>query len=331
MIAGAPSSIELDAAAWAIRLSDGDLTPERQAELEVWLAADARHRGALLRAQAGDRQLELLRQAAPALKLEASSIALPRRRLLAGLGVAAAAAVVGVGAMHLLQGGARFSTGRGEVRRVSLDDGSAVVINTDSEVSAAFRPEERRLALVSGEAWFDVKPDKARPFVVAANGLRVRAVGTAFSVRSHDGRTEVIVTEGVVEVLAPGATTGPRLAAGSRGLFAHDGVSPRIEAVPPQAIDGALAWREGRIVLDGQSLSAAIAEFNRYNDRPLVIEGPAPRRRLVGAFRANDPEGFATAVAPLFGARVQVQDDKITIRTQDAITETSQKTAAENS
>jgi len=320
MIAGAPSSIEIEAALWAIRLNDGEPPSERLAELEAWLAADARHRGALLRAQAGDRQLEQLRDAGPTL---AERVAAPsRRRLLGGLGLAAAG-VAAILAPRLWGAEARLATDLGEVRRVALDDGSSVVINTRSEVTVSLRERERRLKLVAGEAWFDVKPDKARPFIVSADDLEVRAVGTAFSVRSDGAVTEVIVTEGVVEVQTRGDGGPVRLAAGFRGRFPSGGGKPAIQAVAPQTIDGTLAWRDGRIVLDGHSLPAAIAEFNRYNDRALVIDGPTPRQRLVGAFRANDPEGFARAVAPLFGADIQATGDKITIRTHGAIMEAS--------
>jgi len=321
MIAGAPSSIEIEAALWAIRLNDGEPPAEQQTKLDAWLAADTRHRGALLRAQAGDRQLEQLREAGP-IAVE-PAIAPSRRRLLAGLGLGAAAGVAAIIAPRLWSSDTRLATTLGEVRRVALEDGSSVVINTRSEVTVSLQEHERRLTLVAGEAWFDVKPDKARPFIVSADDLKVRAVGTAFSVRSGEGATEVIVTEGVVEVQARGLHSPARLVAGSRGLFPAGGGKPVIRAVAPQAIDGALAWREGRIVLDGQSLTAAIAEFNRYNDRALVIDGPAPKRRLVGAFRANDPEGFARAVAPLFSAQVLTTGDKITIRTHRAIMETS--------
>jgi transmembrane sensor len=325
MIASAPSEIEIEAAGWAIRLYDGPLPPAEQTRLNAWLEADSRRRGALLRAQAGYRQLELLRAThdqVPALQ-QAPRPVLARRNVLAAMGLAAAASIAVVVAPRLQGAGQRFATDRGEVRRVSLEDGSSVVINTDSVVTAAFEPGERRLALVQGEAWFDVKPDKTRPFVVAASGLRVRAVGTAFSVRTHQLGTEVIVTEGVVEVLAEGAKAGARIPAGSKAVFPTRGAEAVVVAVAPQTLEGALAWREGRIVLDGQSLRTAVAEFNRYNARQLVIDGPSGERGLVGVFRANDPEGFAHAIAPLFGADVRASDEKIIINTHGAIIETS--------
>lgn len=323
MTAAAPSEIEIDAARWAIRLSDGRLEPPEQARLQAWLGADPRHRGALLRAQAGCRHVEALRAATAESALPHEPRALLRRGVLAAMGAAAAASIAVVVAPQLRGAAQRFATGRGEVRRVSLEDGSSVVINTDSVVTAGFRPEERRLALVQGEAWFDVMPDAERPFVVAAGGLRVRAVGTAFSVRTLESGAEVIVTEGVVEVLADGAKAATRLQAGSKAVFPRHGAKTVVHALAPQAVEEALAWRAGRIVLDGQSLAAAVIEFNRYNARQLVVDGPAGDRRLVGVFRANDPEGFARAVAPLFNAEVQVAGEEIIIHTRGAIIETS--------
>jgi transmembrane sensor len=324
MTAAAPSEIEIDAASWAIRLSDGRLEPPEQARLQAWLRADPRHRGALLRAQAGGRHIEALRAATAESAVLSEPRALLRRGVLAAMGAAAAASIAVVVAPQLRGAAQRFATRRGEVRRVSLEDGSSVVINTDSVVTAGFRPEERRLALVQGEAWFDVMPDAERPFVVvAAGGLRVRAVGTAFSVRTLESGAEVIVTEGVVEVLADGAKAATRLQAGSKAVFPRHGAKTVVHALAPQAVEEALAWRAGRIVLDGQSLAAAVIEFNRYNARQLVVDGPAGDRRLVGVFRANDPEGFAHAVAPLFNAEVQVAGEEIIIHTRGAIIETS--------
>jgi ferric-dicitrate binding protein FerR (iron transport regulator) len=104
-----------------------------------------------------------------------------RRGLIAGLGAAAAACVAVVVGPRLFS--ARYGTALGEIRRVPLSDGSMAAINTDTALDVAMSPRLRHVKLDKGEAWFEVAKDARRPFVVESGPVRVRAVGTAFSVR----------------------------------------------------------------------------------------------------------------------------------------------------
>src|SRR3546814_2061558 len=102
----------------------------------------------------------------------------------------------------MLLGGTSYATSVGEIRRVPLADGSIAAINTASAIDVKLDDAARHVRVVEGEAWFQVARDKQRPFVVAAGRARVRAVGTAFSVRRRAGGADVLVTEGEVEVWA---------------------------------------------------------------------------------------------------------------------------------
>jgi transmembrane sensor len=302
----AASEIDDEACAWALRLDGRDLDLVNEPELEAWLAADPRRQGALLRAQAAlsfvDRGRAL---AAPGAANTAWLLTRSpsRRGLLIGAGGGAVAAGVAAGAL-LASEVSRYDTGLGEIRRVPLKDGSLIAINTRSTLKVALSPHMRRVKLEAGEAWFEVAKDAARPFVVQAGPVRIRAVGTAFSVRRQGEGCDVLVTEGVVEAWLDGFADQPaRLAAGFKSLIAA-GRDP-ITVQAPEDIERSLSWRTGSIALDGQSLAEAAEEFNRYNERRIVIDDPAlAKRRFVGLFRTNDPEGFAAAVAATIGARV---------------------------
>jgi transmembrane sensor len=140
-------------------------------------------------------------------------------------------------------------------------------------------------------------------------------VGTAFSVRRGDEAgdgVDVMVTEGVVEAWVEGdPAPRRRLSAGSRIILAS-AVSPTV-ADSPSEIERNLAWRNGEIALDGESLEQAARLFNRYNSRQIVIEDPVlARERFVGLFQTNEPESFAAAVAATLGAAVR--DDDAVIR-----------------
>lgn len=305
------ADIEADAARWVVRVDrDGDDAGVR-AELEAWLASDRRRVGAYARAEAGWKHLDraqLLANDAP----ETAPL-VGRRSLIGGLG-ALAAGLVGVAvAPRLLS--RRYGTALGEIRRVPMADGSVAAINTSSELEVAMRGKLRAVKLDRGEAWFEVAKDPSRPFVVESGPVRVRAVGTAFSVRKHQGGSDVLVTEGVVEVWSEDGKTPPRRVSAGQRVFADNSLGV---LTPPKAetdLSRQLAWRDGQIVLDGQTLAEAAAEFNRYNDRKIEVADPRlADERFVGWFRTNDPEGFAEAAATTFNGKVSVRDDAIVLR-----------------
>lgn len=332
------------AAGWVVRMDSAAWSEADEVALQAWLATDPRHRGALLQAQAlwasfGDDQGEGFdsrpasfapgegRGSAPASPEEegealgaggrgdvvgaarASGVSnrTPSRRwILGGAGAAIAASVTGA---FMLLRGARYATAVGEIRRVPLADGSIASINTDSDVAIDLATSERRVQLSKGEAWFQVAKDPARPFTVEAGRVRARAIGTAFSVRRRDDGADILVTEGVVEAWADGAEGNRiRLAAGE-SAFVADNAAIRPAVVQPGAVDRALAWRSGKIDLASTSLSAAAAEFNRYNARQIEIADPAlGAEQLDGVFGANDPETFAIAVREGLSVPVDLSD-----------------------
>jgi transmembrane sensor len=308
--------IDDEAAQWAERVDARGLDVEQDPDLQAWLNGDARRAGAFLRAQAAisflDRGRALVKGEPPAPQ---RALLRPSRRALIGGGVGACAAAVVGGVGLWTNRPQRLDTRLGEIRRVPLADGSLVAINTQTALDVAMKPKSRRVVLRQGEAWFQVAKDPQRPFVVAAGLVRVRAVGTAFSVRRGEdggGGVDVMVTEGVVETWVEGQR-GPRqrLEAGSRIVLAST-ASP-VVAESPSQIERSLAWRNGEIALDGESLGEAARLFNRYNTRQIVIDDPElARERFIGLFQTNEPESFAAAVAATLGAKVS--DDDMAIR-----------------
>jgi transmembrane sensor len=208
----------------------------------------------------------------------------------------------------------RIETALGEIRRIPLKDGSLATVNTQTRLAVALRPEVREVSLAQGEAWFQVAHDSARPFIVAAGDVRVRAVGTAFSVRRGDSGADVQVTEGIVEVWSVGDEANrQRVTAGSR-TFVSEAPAPIHIALASAEIDRSLAWRSGQLVFDGDTLGEAAAEFNRYNRVQVSIDDPAlAREKLVGRFRTNEPDAFAQAAATMLGAHAQIGSDAIVL------------------
>lgn len=291
------------AAAWVARMDAGDWGEHDEAELQVWLAGDPLRAGALLQCQSA--WISLDRRPAK------TGRAAGRAWFAAGGLVAACLAAVGV---YFLQAPDAYQTQVGEIRRVPLADGSVAAVNTASRLEFKVVDGRREARLQRGEAWFQVAKDTAHPFVVEAGRVRVQAVGTAFSVRRGVNGAEVLVNEGVVEAWAAGAE-GHRIkvAAGQKAFVSDDAAITKV-AAGPSSIDRALAWRAGKIDLSDESLGAAVAEFNRYNRRQIVLTDPRlADERFDGVFRIDDPAGFSTAIAQALDLSVDTSDPQ-TIR-----------------
>jgi transmembrane sensor len=311
------SDIKSEAAAWAVRVDAGPLDEARRLELEAWLASDPRRRGAFLRAQAG---LRLLDQGRVVSKVAPVPTALTTRRARGFAGVspraawALAAMAAGLCAVVLMPPAfSGFRTEVGEQRRVALEDGSVAMINTDSSVGVRLAKHQRRITLRRGEAWFQVAKDHARPFVVDAGPVHVRATGTAFSVRREGGGARVVVTEGTVLAWRDGARVPPLAISAGREAFIAENAPPPPEAKPSRTED-VLAWRRGEIVLDGGTIASAVEEFNRYNTRKIVLRDPAAgQRTIVGYFLIDQPQQFALAAARMTGNKIVETNGDIVI------------------
>ncbi|MBV1691386.1 FecR domain-containing protein [Novosphingobium sp. G106] len=196
-----------------------------------------------------------------------------------------------------------YGSERGVIREVALADGSHVVLDTASQVSASFDHLERKVALLAGRARFKVMHDTAHPFVVTAAGLAVVARGTIFDVRIDAGRTEVSLVEGAVDLESRGQDGAyrvvGRLRPGETATFASADLRPRIARLPQQS------WTAGIIAADGMRLSDLLSEANRYSAAPIRLADPSLGDLTIsGGFRPADSEQLAQALASALSLRV---------------------------
>jgi transmembrane sensor len=310
------SAATIDAAAteWAVRI-DRHLTESEQAALEEWLSADPRRTGALARAQAGWVYMDRSQVYRAAGELRESRTA-RRWRMAIPWASAAAVLVAATTALWAWQGYSRthVATARGEIRQLNLADGTRVTLDTLSRVSVRYGSATRLVSLEAGEALFEVAKDSARPFIVQAGNVRVRAVGTAFVVdRRSDASVDVIVTHGTVDVWREASSPEPavRVAAHKRLVTTPVQTSQPAELTAAE-LAGALAWGNGVIDLNGRTIGEAAAEFNRYNARTIVVRDPAlASQTVVGQFQTTDPVAFVTAAAAMMNAHVRTDGDRL--------------------
>ncbi len=262
---------------WLLRLQQDALTESELSEWIAWCESDPKNLAAF-------DELQALWHAAAEHPSARKADGVLRRQVLGArvplwLAAAASVAFVLIASVFVLGRGPQRVETLAAVDSVQtpvatnqhalLPDGSHVEIGARTVVDVDFSETRRRLELRSGEAFFIVKHDTARPFVVEAGELEIVAVGTAFDVRRTGTETSVTVQEGVVEVRGE-SLPAVQGRAGEQLLFREGQV--RRSLVDPAM---ALAWRAGRLEFTGDSLVSVVANVNRYSPRPIVLADPA--------------------------------------------------------
>ena len=215
-------------------------------------------------------------------------------------------------------------TGVGEQRTLTLSDGTRVILNTRTRFREHYDAQRREVTLESGEAYFEVTKHERRPFVVVAGDRKVLAVGTSFTVRRDDGSdTPLAVTliEGRVAIAptdaplnifdsasfqpTPGVTT---LRAGERAKFRGTG-APIVDAPP---LDTVTSWRTGSLHFVNTPLAEAVAEFNRYSRKHIIVRSPKESTlKVSGLFASGDALSFVRSVAATKDMTLRVRNDAL--------------------
>jgi transmembrane sensor len=323
------STVHEEAAAWLLRLNAAPDDVATFEAFEDWRDAAPEHRAAfdavqdswaLFGDQAAAPELLALRRDALGRTGRRPEPNLGRRGLVAGL-AALALTPLAVHGWRRLGPDARqtLRTGVGEQRTVTLSDGSRVSLDANTLVKVAYSPALRLAEVVEGRAHFEVAKDKARPMRVRAGRRTVTALGTAFTVEHQGERVVVTLVEGRVAVTetAPARGVAPpakELAPQQQLVFAAN-AAPRVhEAVD---VERAMAWREGKLVFDDESLADAVARVNNYSRVKIVVEdAPARVLKVSGIFNAGDTPAFVEAVQSYFPVEVTTGESTIQIRSR---------------
>lgn len=321
--------IAAEAGAWLARRDRG-LSPVEQDAFLQWLREDERHRMALAKLDLTWTALDSLTQWQPEHSTQPNPDLLApgqlRRRRFArvSLGAAGLAAAIAVvvwtatvfraprlanDALSRSAQGLRVIPGP---ERLVLSDGSVADRKHGSQIEVIFTEAERRVHLLAGELHVTVTKNPLRPFIVDVDGVAVRAVGTAFSVRRSADAVDVLVTEGRVQLESP-QTEGPRaepvaVTAGERARIdttSRDS-SPVITLVNAAEIERELAWQSVRLEFEALPLAAVVAEFNLRNRQQLVIgDSAAGQVSVAGTFRADQVDVFVRLLEASFGIHVE--------------------------
>lgn len=303
------NDIDSSAAAWAVRLDAGELSETDRESLERWIQEDPRHEGALVRAQAIWNDLDRVAALGAGTVTKAAYAASANWRHAPRWALPIAACLltaIALSSVYTFYHN-RFASERGQVRHITLADGSRVDLDTDSVIRVRFTSQERGIYLRSGAASFQVTHNRSWPFVVHANDVTVRAVGTSFVVNLTKKDVQVVVASGTVEVrrVREGTANAPVLIQRDHELMYAPDTPPKIAELQPEQVDRQLAWRRGLLIFDGQDLAEAAAEVSRYAAIPVVVDDERLGRQVfVGVFHIGSSKVFADSAAAAFDARV---------------------------
>ena len=315
---------------WALLERDGPLSSEELFALQVWLAADPRHEGALIRARAAClylARLSALGRGRPEATPDAP-VSSMRRKVIGG--ALAAGALLGMSAWierswnNQSSRGVSYASEIGQTRRVVLGNGSELLLNTATEVIIKYSGTQREAVLTRGEAIFAIAGNALRPFSLLIGEWLLRAADAIIAVRlapRDQILAELTVTKGMAELgpLHSGSNRKlRRLDANQEAIIVTDGIV-EVRTVTDEETKRHLAWRAGMIVFEGATLMKAVLEMNRYSRRQLVVVDPElSERRIVGVFRASDTDAFVSQLQSSWGVQADVNGNIVLLRSSPA-------------
>ncbi len=209
-----------------------------------------------------------------------------------------------------------YMTPVGGLETLSLPDGSRVILNTGTTIRVRLQRTQRRIDLESGEAYFSVATDPSRPFVVFVAKKSVTALGTEFAVRRTSDELQLVVTEGQVQLATTNTSRSwPAITLSSGTVTRTLGSEVLTNRASAAEVRELLSWRDGFLEFHDTTLSDAVAEFNRYSTRKILIGEPSIASiRISGKFKSGNAEAFLWLLQRGFPVTVEEQQEHTILR-----------------
>lgn len=311
-------NVDQHATQWLCALQSDDLSSAQKQRFLVWLNKSAAHQQAYIRAEKVWEQADALAAVQHKITGKQRSFLLPRLHFTPQyIGMAVSASCVVVAFSFFLTSKtnddvdshitATYATSIGEQVAVTLPDDSILTLNTDSEVHVSFNRVERVVYLDKGEALFDVRSDKQRPFDVVTRSGIVRVKGTVFSVFDDGANTLVTVVEGQVGLDKKNLAENTFGQQRDTSFFADITLSAN-EQLPielaedvndPQSVSAKslISWTNKKLIYNEHDLETVLSDINRYYDIKFIMGDHAiARRKVVGVIVTDDFEKTLSAL-----------------------------------
>lgn len=306
---------------WLLALADQPGDTDVAAHFRDWLSADARHwetwqqlnksyemigdagmagaNSTMTAEAARGRVGRRVRRRVPTASLS------PKRRPMIVSAVAAALVAIWLAPSALLAIRADHRTGTGELETVVLVDGSTAQLGPQSAIRVTFTRGERRIDLLQGEALFQVRPNPARPFRVAAGPVTTTVLGTGFDVRRLAAATHVGVQHGRVRVDDSASGTGPTFLSAGDEVRIDEGGTAQVDHVAPALI---ASWALAEVNARDRTVAEVMDDIRPwYRGRIVLMDDAIAARRVNGVYNPRNPlQAVHSLVGPIGGSVTRI-------------------------
>lgn len=197
-----------------------------------------------------------------------------------------------------------------------LPDGSEVSLNAHSSLQYKKRfSKDLRLVSLEGEAFFQVERDKSRPFIIKADGIEVKVLGTSFNVKAYGDHNEieVIVSTGQVALTKPGEVPESLiLKPGNKGVFNR---TDHTLAISRDIDRNYLAWKTRSFVFEDQSLVEVVQILNRvYNSSIVITSDTLKKARITTYFNDQTLDAILNVLSATLDFDMEQDNGKILLK-----------------
>jgi len=345
--------VDLKASEWAVALYSDHADETTQVAFEKWLAADPEHELAYLECEIALLSLDSLAEEPEIEGLERAvrrELALPKARIVDFVKSFVPSFVYNKNTTSSLYGISRaglvcacfgvffvliflfsiirtpssglihstvYATTLGEQKTVVLNDGSEIILNTNTHLQVRYEEQRRHIELSQGEAVFAVAHDPERPFDVVVGDRYIRAVGTRFNVYVEGDEVTISLLEGKIKILFIEKEKNEDSEVINAGVSASYNISTDDIAVISNGddIERINAWLKGQLEFEDWQLLEAVNEHNRYTDIKIHVEDETLRNMRVGGFfKIGDTESFLAALQAMFPIEVSKTEHEVWLK-----------------
>lgn len=290
------------AADWLVRLHSGEATDDDRRAIRNWCERHADNARAWDRAQQFLQHFERIPSEIGRAALDAPASPSRRRAInqLALLLIVGPAAWTSWRYTPWREWSADYRTGVGEQQRLSLDDGSHVMLNTDTAIEVSFDATQRLIRLIAGEILTTVARDETRPLRVQNQHGLAQTFHGEFAIRQFEQRSRATVFAGTLDVYPQSNPTAVQhIAAGRQVYFDDRSTTPLAVAAPLSQ-----SWTQGMLIARQMRLADLITELSRYQRGLLRCDPAVAEIRVSGAFPITDMALSLKMLSDTFPVRI---------------------------
>ena len=196
-----------------------------------------------------------------------------------------------------------------EGKIIALSDGTKVWLNRNSVLHypKKFSDKEREVKL-EGEAFFDVKRDESKAFIIETHNAFTKVLGTSFNIRTTESLTDVTVATGKVEVRNQ-RSEKIVLVAGETGKVNNDRIEKTEEYTP-----NTIAWKTGEFTFVNTSMSEALEDLNTYYNNQFSVENISSNCELSVHFKQANIEDVVETIELICGTKFYKEEGKFILK-----------------